>query len=162
MRQMIRYGLLLLLLFSNFSAAEELTLPVAKDFLMDSQKVWKQKTPILIMFSIPDCGYCKKIKEDVLSPMAEMPEYQKKIIIRHIDAQSFDEINNFYNEEVSHNEFAFKYAVNFFPTVILVDNYGATLGKIVGVPSDEYYWTDLDEVIEKSIKKLHQRMNAEL
>ncbi len=159
---MIRYGLLLLLLFSNFSAAEELTLPVAKDFLMDSQKVWKQKTPILIMFSIPDCGYCKKIKEDVLSPMAEMPEYQKKIIIRHIDAQSFDEINNFYNEEVSHNEFAFKYAVNFFPTVILVDNYGATLGKIVGVPSDEYYWTDLDEVIEKSIKKLHQRMNAEL
>jgi len=46
--------------------------------------------------------------------------------------------------------------------VILVDNYGATLGKIVGVPSDEYYWTDLDEVIEKSIKKLHQRMNAEL
>ena len=158
---MIRYGLLLLL-FSNFSAAEELTLPVAKDFLMDSQKVWKQKTPILIMFSIPDCGYCKKIKEDVLSPMAEMPEYQKKIIIRHIDAQSFDEINNFYNEEVSHNEFAFKYAVNFFPTVILVDNYGATLGKIVGVPSDEYYWTDLDEVIEKSIKKLHQRMNAEL
>ena len=159
---MIRYGLLLLLLFSNFSAAEELTLPVAKDFLMDSQKVWKQKTPILIMFSIPDCGYCKKIKEDVLSPMAEMPEYQKKIIIRHIDAQSFDEINNFYNEEVSHNEFAFKYAVNFFPTVILVDNYGATLGKIVGVPSEEYYWTDLDEVIEKSIKKLHQRMNAEL
>ncbi len=81
---MIRYGLLLLLLFSNFSAAEELTLPVAKDFLMDSQKVWKQKTPILIMFSIPGCGYCKKIKEDVLSPMAEMPEYQKKIIIRHI------------------------------------------------------------------------------
>ncbi|SFV86075.1 hypothetical protein MNB_SUP05-9-389 [hydrothermal vent metagenome] len=159
---MIRYGLLLLLLFSNFSAAEELTLPVAKDFLMDSQKVWKQKTPILIMFSIPGCGYCKKIKEDVLSPMAEMPEYQKKIIIRHIDAQSFDEINNFYNEELSHNEFAFKYAVNFFPTVILVDNYGATLGKIVGVPSDEYYWTDLDEVIEKSIKKLHQRMNAEL
>jgi thioredoxin-related protein len=159
---MIRYGLLFLLLFSNVSAAEELTLPVAKDFLMDSQKVWKQKTPILIMFSIPDCGYCKKIKEDVLSPMAEMPEYQKKIIIRHIDAQSFDEINNFYNEEVSHNEFAFKYAVNFFPTVILVDNYGATLGKIVGVPSEEYYWTDLDEVIEKSTKKLHQRMNAEL
>ncbi|SFV83944.1 hypothetical protein MNB_SUP05-9-717 [hydrothermal vent metagenome] len=159
---MIRYGLLFLLLFSNVSAAEELTLPVAKDFLMDSQKVWKQKTPILIMFSIPDCGYCKKIKEDVLSPMAKMPEYQKKIIIRHIDVQSFDEINNFYNEEVSHNDFAFKYAVNFFPTVILVDNYGATLGKIVGVPSEEYYWTDLDEVIEKSTKKLHQRMNAEL
>jgi len=159
---MIRSILLLLLFFTNVSIAEELTLPVAKDFLMDSQKVWKQKIPILIMFSIPDCRYCKIIKEEVLSPMATMDEYNEKIIIRHINADSFDEINNFYNEEVLHNEFAFKYAVNFFPTVILVDNYGSTLGKIIGVPSEELYWTDLDEVIEKSTKKLQQRMSATL
>ncbi len=159
---MIRYALLLLLLFTPVSIAENLTLPVAKDFLMDSQKVWKQKTPILIMFSIPDCRYCKIIKEEVIGPMADLEEYQGKIIIRHIDAQSFDEINNFYNEEVSHNEFAFKYAINFFPTVILVDNYGSTLGKIIGVPSEDLYWTDLDEVIEKSRTKLHQRMSATL
>jgi len=159
---MIRYGLLFLLLFTNVSIAEELTLPVAKDFLMDSQKVWKQKTPILIMFSIPGCGYCKKIKEDILSPMAQMEEYNDKIIIRHVDASSFDEINNFYNEAVSHNEFSFARAINFFPTVVLVDNYGSTLGKIVGVPNEEMYWTDLDEAIEKSTKKLHQRMKAEL
>ena len=159
---MIRYSLIFLLLFTHVSIAEELTLPVAKDFLMDAQKVWKQKTPILIMFSIPDCSYCKKIKEEVLSPMATMDEYNEKIIIRHIDAQSFEELNNFYNEEITHNEFAFKYAVNFFPTVILVDNYGSTLGKIIGVPSDEMYWTDLDELIEKSTKKLHQRMSATL
>jgi len=160
-RSMIKY-VLLLLLFSNVSIAEELTLPVAKNFLVDAQKVWKQKIPILIMFSIPDCPYCEKIKEDVISPMAEMKEYQKKIIIRHINAQSFDEFNNFYNEEITHNEFAFKYAINFFPTVVLVDNYGSTLGKIIGVPSEELYWTDLDEVIEKSTKKLHQRMSATL
>jgi len=159
---MIRYSLIFLLLFTHVSIAEELTLPVAKDFLMDAQKVWKQKTPILIMFSIPDCSYCKKIKEEVLSPMAIMDEYNEKIIIRHIDAQSFEELNNFYNEEITHNEFAFKYAVNFFPTVILVDNYGSTLGKIIGVPSEELYWTDLDEVIGKSTEKLHQRMSATL
>jgi hypothetical protein len=45
---------------------------------------------------------------------------------------------------------------------MLVDNYGAPLEKIIGVPSEEYYWTDLDEAIEKSTKKLHQRMKAEL
>jgi len=53
------------MVLTNFATAHELTLPVAKDFFMDSQKVWKTKTPILIMFSIPDCGYCKKIKEEV-------------------------------------------------------------------------------------------------
>jgi len=137
----MRYSLLLLLLFTHVSIAEELTLPSAKDFLMDSQKVWEQKIPILIMFSIPNCSYCEKIKEDVLSPMATMDEY---------------------NEKITHNDFAFKYAINFFPTVILVDNYGSTLGKIIGVPSEELYWTELDEMIEKSTKKLHQRMSATL
>ena len=159
---MFRRILLLLLLLSNFTLAEELVLPSAQDFLMDSQKVWKQKIPILIMFSIPNCAYCKKIKEDVLSPMAQLEEYDDKIIIRHVNADSFDEVNNFYNEAVSHNELTFHYAVNFFPTVILVDNYGASLGKIVGVPNEEMYWTDLDEVIEKSTKKLRKRMNATL
>ncbi|MCS5590106.1 MAG: thioredoxin fold domain-containing protein [Candidatus Thioglobus sp.] len=159
---MIQSILLLLLFFTNVSIAEELTLPVAKDFLMDSQKVWKQKIPILIMFSIPDCPYCKKIKEEVVGPMAEMKEYQDKVIIRHINSHSFDDLNNFYNEEVSHNEFTIRYAVNFFPTILLVDNYGSTLGKIIGVSSEEFYWTDLDEVIEKSTKKLQQRMSATL
>ena len=159
---MIRYSLLFLFLFTNVSIAEELSLPVAKNFFIDSQKVWKQKTPILIMFSIPDCPYCEKIKEDVIGPMAKMKEYQDKVIIRNVNAQSFDDLTNFYNEEVTHNEFAFKYAVNFFPTVILVDNYGASLGKIIGVSSEEYYWTDLDDMIEKSTKKLDKQMSAAL
>jgi len=147
---------------SNFALAQELNLPPAKSFFLDSQQVWKKKIPILIMFSIPDCGFCKKIKEDVIGPMADLEEYKDKIIIRHINTDSFDEINNFYNEEVSHNEFSFKYAVNFFPTVILVDNYGATLGKILGVANEDYYWTDLDELIDKSTDKLRKQMKATL
>ena len=159
---MFRFYLLILLLVSNFAWAQGPTLPPAKNFFLDSQQVWKKKIPILIMFSIPDCGFCKKVKEDVVGPMAELEEYQDKVIIRHINANSFDEINNFYNEEVSHNEFAFKYAVNFFPTVILVDNYGTTLEKVLGVANEDYYWTDLDELIDKSTNKLRKQMQATL
>ena len=159
---MIRYSLVFLFLFANVSIAEEFSLPVAKNFFIDSQKVWKQKTPILIMFSTPDCSYCEKIKEDVIGPMAKMKEYQDKVIIRNVNAQSFDNLTNFYNEEVTHNEFSFNYAVNFFPTVILVDNYGSSLGKIIGISSEEYYWTDLDDMIKKSTKKLDNRMSAAL
>ncbi len=159
---MIRFYLLLFTLFASPIFADELTLPPAKDFFMDAQQVWKNKTPILIMFSIPDCAFCKKVKEDVISPMAELKEYNDKIIIRHIDANSFDEVNNFFNEEVSHNEFAFNYAVSFFPTVILVDQYGSTLDKVIGVVNEDYYWTDLDKVIDKSINKLKKQMDAKL
>lgn len=159
---MIRFYLLLFTLFCFPSFADESTLPPAKDFFMDAQQVWKNKTPILIMFSIPDCAFCKKVKEEVLSPMSQMKEYENKILIRHVDANSFDDVNNFFNEEVSHNEFSFSYAVNFFPTVILVDQYGASLDKVIGVVNEDFYWTDLDEVIDNSINKLKKQMDAKL
>lgn len=159
---MFRFYLLILVFLSNLAWADGATLPPAKNFFLDSQQVWKKKIPILIMFSIPDCGFCQKIKEDVIGPMAELEEYKDKIIIRHINANSFDEVNNFYNEEVSHNELAFKYAVNFFPTVLLVDNYGTTLDKILGVTNEDYYWTDLDQAIDQSTEKLRKQLNAAL
>ena len=159
---MFRFYLLVFAFLSNFAIAEELTLPTAKDFFADSQQARKNKTPILIMFSIPDCGYCKKVKEEVLSPMAEMNEYKEKVIIRHINANSFEEVNDFYNSDVSHNEFSFKYAVNFFPTVMLVDNYGVVLEKVLGVTNEDYYWTDLDTLIDESTSKLKKQLTAKL
>jgi thioredoxin-related protein len=159
---MFRFYLLVAVFLSNFAIAQELTLPSAKNFFLDSQQVWEKKIPILIMFSTPDCGYCKIVKEDTIGPMAELEEYKDKVIIRHINANSFDEITDFYNETVSHNEFTFKYAVNFFPTVILVDNYGVVLEKALGVTNEDYYWTDLDKLIDKSILKINQQFKAKL
>ncbi|CAC9586006.1 hypothetical protein [uncultured Gammaproteobacteria bacterium] len=159
---MFRFYLLVSVFLSNFALAQELTLPPAKNLFIDSQKVWKNQTPILIMFSIPDCGYCKKVKEDVIGPMADMDEYQKKIIIRHVNANSFNELNNFYNEEVSHNEFSLNNVISFFPTVLLVDQYGVALEKMVGVTNEDYYWTDLDELIDSATNKLINKMKAKL
>ena len=159
---MFRFYLLVAVFLSNFAIAQELNLPGAKNFFLDSQQVWKKKIPILIMFSIPDCGYCKKVKENTIGPMADLEEYQDKVIIRHINANSFDEINDFYNETVSHNEFSFKYAVNFFPTVMLVDNYGVVLEKVLGVTNEDYYWTDLDKLIDSSTLKINKQLSAKL
>jgi thioredoxin-related protein len=94
--------------------------------------------------------------------MAKLDEYSKKIIIRHIDSSSSNEINDFFNEKVSQSDFSFSYVVDFFPTIILVDNYGVTLDKIIGAGVDDYYWMYLDEAIASSTKKLKQQLNAEL
>ncbi|MGY8895715.1 MAG: thioredoxin family protein [Gammaproteobacteria bacterium] len=159
---MFRFYLLITVFLSNFAFAQELNLPGAKNFFLDSQQVWKKKIPILIMFSVPGCGYCKIVKEDTIGPMADLKEYDDKVIIRHVNANSFNEINDFYNETISHNELAFKYAVNFFPTVMLVDNYGVVLEKVLGITNEEYYWTDLDKLIDKSIIKINKQLSAKL
>jgi len=156
---MLRFYALLFSFLALFSHAEE-GIPAAQNFFDDAQKVWKEKIPILIMFSIPECAYCKKVKEDVINPMSNLEEYKKKVIVREVSAESFKDVKDFYNEESTENEVAFKYAVNFFPTVMLVDQYGAVLDKIVGVANEESYWNDLEEKIEKSKEKLVKQFNA--
>jgi thioredoxin-related protein len=159
---MFRFYLLIAVFLSNIAAAQESIIPSAKNFFADSQQVWKNQTPILIMFSTIGCRFCETVKEDIILPMSMMDEYRQKIIIRHVDASNFDDIINFYNEDVTNNEFSFQSAVNFFPTVLLVNQYGKTLEKLIGLPSEEFYWSELDNLIDSARKKLTTKMDAKL
>lgn len=159
---MFLFYLLLLVLISNVATSQELTLPLAKNLLADAQLVDKNKTPILIMFSIPNCSYCEEVKREVIAPMSTLNEYKNKIIIRHVDASTLQDMRDFYNNKTNHARFAFQNGINFYPTVFLMDNYGANLGKIIGVPNMDYYWTELDKLIDKSITKLKQQLKATL
>ncbi|BBB23502.1 conserved hypothetical protein [Isorropodon fossajaponicum endosymbiont JTNG4] len=159
---MFRFYLLLLVLVSNFATSQDLALPLAKNLLEDAQLVRKNETPILIMFSIPNCPYCQKVKQEVIAPMNELDEYKNKVIIRHVNAGTLKDMKDFYNNDTNHGRFAFQNGINFYPTIFLMDNYGANLGKIIGVPSMDYYWTELDKVIDKSITKLKRQLKAEL
>ncbi len=159
---MFRFYLLLLVLVSNFAVSQDLALPLAKNLLEDAQLVRKNETPILIMFSIPNCPYCQEVKQEVIAPMNELDEYKNKVIIRHVNVGTLKDMKDFYNNDTNHSRFGFQNGINFYPTIFLMDNYGANLGKIIGVPSMDYYWTELDKVIDKSITKLKRQLKAEL
>lgn len=159
---MFRFYLLLLVLVSNVATSQDLALPLAKNFLEDAQLVRKNKTPILIMFSTPDCSYCQELKEEVIAPINELEDYKNKVIIRHVNAGTVKDLKDFYNNDTNHARFAFQNGVDFYPTVFLVDGDGANLDKIVGVPNLDYYWTELDKAIDESIAKLEQQLKEKL
>ncbi len=159
---MFRFYLLIFIFLSNFAFSQDYALPPAKNFFTDAKQVWDKHTPILIMFSIPDCEYCKTVKREVIGPMSEMSEYKNKIIIRHIDANSFETIHNFYNQKISNNQFTSQFEVDFFPTVLLVNQYGDILEKMIGVINEDYYWTDLDKLIDSATNKLTNKIRAKL
>ncbi len=134
----------------------------AKDFFTDAKRVRAQQIPILVMFSAPDCPYCQLLKDEVLNSMSELAEYKNKVIIRHISYSSLDEIINFTNEYVTHEQFNFHYGVNFYPTLMLFDDYGNSLGKKIGITLIDHYWTELDDLITQATQKLKQRLKAVL
>lgn len=137
-----------------FSARSE-KMPVAQNFLLDAQQAQQNKTPILILFSEHDCPYCELAKEVALIPISKLPQYKQKIIIREV----LDEYNfyDFANKFTSADTFSAAYGVSFFPTVLIVDQYGRELApRLIGIVGEEFYWYKVDEIINTAINNLQQ------
>jgi thioredoxin-related protein len=120
----------------------------ATNLYKDGETARKKSLPILMMFSISNCAYCEKVKNDVLKPMLRSGDYENKIIIRHLNTSKKNKIIDFANKKNSAQELALFYGINFFPTIILVNSKGQPLfGHIVGIANEDYYWYDLDIAI---------------
>lgn len=137
---------------STFSSAEDITLINATNLYKD-RKIAKEKSlPILMMFSIDDCPYCEKVRNDILKPMIKSGEYENKIIIRHLNTSKNLDIIDFNNKESSPQELASFYGVSFFPTIVLLNDKGQPLsGHVVGIANEDYYWYDLDITIATAV-----------
>ena len=136
------------------------TIPIAENLYEDSLIILSDKKPLLLMFSMDGCSYCETVEEEILGPMSELVEYTSRIIIRHIENDSQQEVINFDGGGVSQAMINEDYNVDFYPTVILVDHEGGVLEEIIGIVDEEFYWVKMDKAIESSRNKLIGRAHV--
>lgn len=149
---MLRFLLLITFAFKAYASA----IPLANDLYQDAKD---NNLPILIMFSVDDCLYCEKIKKDFLEPAVNIGIYKDKVIIRNINNSSNKVINFFDNRNITTDAIAERYNVNFYPTIVLVDTNGRRLAhKIVGIANEEYYWYELDRLVEIGSRRFNARL----
>lgn len=103
----------------------------------------------LILLYLEDCPWCHFVRTEVLEPMNELIEYTKKLNIQELEINAGEYIVNFNDKDTSANRFAFENNINFYPTILLFDNQGKVLEKIVGVANKDFYWSDLDKIFNK-------------
>ncbi len=115
-----------------------------KNFLANN----RQQKNILILMHLTDCPWCHFVIEEILQPMSTLKEYDK-IKIYQLDADSDFEFINFDNKKISTNNFLSIYNIDFYPTLLLFNYKGKLLEKVVGVASKDFYWTELDNILEK-------------
>jgi thioredoxin-related protein len=120
-------------------------IPVAKNLFQAKQ----QTKAILLLLHLEDCPWCHFVIDEVFEPMIDLNKYTDKFIIRQIETNSDLVLQDFYGSKIDSIAFIKKHGVNFYPTVLLFDTHGQLLEKIIGVPSKDTYWTDLDKILEK-------------
>jgi thioredoxin-related protein len=124
-------------------------IPEEKKLFQAKQQAKKDNKNILLLTHLEDCSWCYFVINEVIAPMTELREYTDKLIIAQIEIHAGLSMVDFDGVQIENNDFADKYDIDFYPTLLLFDAEGMLLEKIVGVASEDTYWTDLDKKLEK-------------
>jgi thioredoxin-related protein len=120
----------------------------ATNLMLDGEKAAKNKQNILVLTHLDDCPYCHLVRDEVLNPMSKLADYNY-IIMRQIDAHSFEDLVDFDGSMIDGSSFITNHKIDFFPTLLLFNPQGKILEKVIGVSNIDYYWSDLDTILAK-------------
>ena len=67
----------------------------ATDLQQDALVALKISVPIILYFSDPGCGYCRKLEKEILLPMLRSGDYQDRVLLRKIPWLSRGLLNDF-------------------------------------------------------------------
>jgi thioredoxin-related protein len=129
-------AVLILFLLTSFASAE----PFAVDWSDVSQTARQQHRPILVVFSDDTCGYCEKLKQEVLDPLSHNPNDEPELLIREFDINVGGKITDFNGESIRSRVFKRRYGIFATPTLIILDADGQPLtDPLVGYNSAQEY-----------------------
>ena len=118
-----------------------------------------RKTPIMLVFTQPDCSYCISAKKDHLERMRVSRNYGAKVIMREIEAGNDNlALRDFEGNPTTHGALARKYDVRSVPTVIVVDAHGKPLtNPVIGLTAPDFYDLYLEQAIDAGRVQLRHR-----
>ena len=123
----------------------------ARDLHADAGRVERDGVAILLMFSAQHCGYCARVREEFLLPMASGTAYAKKVIIRETRVDDPRPLRDFDSQPVLPRDLAWRYDVSLTPTILFLDGRGRELTKrIVGLGTPDFFGLYLDAAIDQA------------
>lgn len=145
---------LLLAVWAGAHAAKPSALPAPVDLHADGVQAAQQRKPVVILFSLPGCGYCEVVRKNYLVPLLREPAAQRPII-REVGITADERFRDFRQKQVSHRELADRYGARVAPTVIFVDRAGNLLSEpIIGGDTSGLYGGYLDNAFAEATRKL--------
>jgi len=104
---------------------------------------------VVILFSVPDCAYCEKVRQQSLRHIHSDPNYKGRVGVYEIDFT--DDRKTFIwfdGKRYTGKALAAPLNVKFSPTVMVFSANGVVAGKpLLGAGLPEFYGAYLDELI---------------
>ncbi|MCU7893381.1 MAG: thioredoxin fold domain-containing protein [Candidatus Thiodiazotropha sp. (ex Ustalcina ferruginea)] len=132
-----QYLSLALALFVGFCQADSSL--TTTDWADTSSVARQTHSPILVLFGAEECGYCERLKQEVIEPLSHQTD-SKLPLIREFDIYSGGKIIDFNGDSIRSRMFKNRYQVYAVPTLLILDADGKPLiDPIVGYNSQDEY-----------------------
>jgi hypothetical protein len=110
----------------------------------------QQAPAVVVLFSLPDCAYCEKVRQQSLRHIHTDPDYEGRVAVYEIDfSDNKRSFIWFDGKTYTGKLLAALLNVKFSPTVMVFNAKGAVAGKpLLGASLPEFYGAYLDELIK--------------
>ncbi len=155
----MKYLLLALLLPYSLSVSADDDLPYVEiktvtDFSQLAETARSKGKIIMLEISASDCDYCELLEEEFIKPMLRSGDYNE-VLIRKIEMDSFDTIQNFSGQTSNPDEFSRVLKIKLTPTLLFFDGHGNEVSpRILGINSLDLYGWYLDEALKTGLQKI--------
>jgi thioredoxin-related protein len=141
-------AILSLILAPLLAHADSLNVSKVDDWSAEAAIAAKEGKPLMVVFSSESCNYCDILNSQVLNPMLENGTLTNRVLLREFKINRGGKVVDFSGDSIRSRIFVSRYHVYATPTVILLDQHGATLGDpIVGYNDVAAY----QQLLNKSI-----------
>lgn len=114
--------------------------------------------PILLMVSRGHCGFCERMKREILEPMLLSGDYDSRVLMRELRIDPEEWITDFQGRRLPAGEFAARYRTEITPTLLFLDPDGHEVAaRIVGINTAELLPFYIESAIGQAVKRMTER-----
>ena len=132
-------------------------LPSADNLQQQASEAQAANKPLVLLFSLPDCAYCRVVRQNYLWPMLRESSAAERPVIRELMMTGRQSIRDFDGSPTTPAALARRYGVQVSPTLVFVDADGEMLTDPLVGGDSQFYLAYLDRAFDQSRKKLSAR-----
>ncbi len=125
------------------------------------QRARREGKVVLLEVEASDCGYCRRLEEEILKPMLRSGDYESGTLIVQLAIDGQDDIRGWNGRETTPSAIARRYGVFVTPTLLFLDADGREVAKrIIGINSLDYFGAYVDEALAEGRKRIAAQASA--
>lgn len=134
----------------------ETPLPPVQDLQQSVRKAVSKDQPLIVMFSLPSCPFCEKLRRTQYQFLAK-----EGYVVQQIEITSRTPVVGFDGKPITGVQLAKQFGIKLAPTVLFFGPGGKEIGeRITGAPTADFYGAFIDRALKESAQALRGQKTA--